>query len=752
MSNATRGGQIVFHNIRMFIQIQKTLIKYGLWIALLLVILGAYLYAINGHQEDIINAWYYVKFNATLSLVPDTAATETIVYHGVPRTLPIAALAHSQALKAQWDRVWLVLQCLALAAFTVVFVIGTLVMRFFQRQGDEKTQDQFIRGMSVVTPKELEKNLKKNRQCSPFKLDGRRLFIDEFEVQHMLLDGTTGVGKSVALRQLLTWIRKKGDKAIIYDKGCTFVSKFYDSKRDVILNPFDARTAYWDVWCDGKTMTDFENQAAALIPQHGDGDPFWVQAARTIFATTAYKMFCETPDSCTTEKLLELILKSDLSLLSQFLQKTEANSLMDERGAKTAISVKSIIAAYIKSLRFLEGLGDPIPLKQTEQVKEWDENKQRHVVNTRPKTAHRRRFGIKDWVQNDKDNGFLFLSSQAERHASMRPLISMWLSIASTAILGMEDNPDRRIWIIIDEMPTLHKLPELPETIAEVRKFGGCYVLGIQSYAQLKKNYGQNAADELFDLLNTRLFYRSPSHPMAQLTSKELGEQEISQAREQYSYGAETIRDGVSIGRQTVTRPTVSPSEIMQLKNMQFWLRTPGDYPVTKVDLRFDAMPTIASPFIERTMPNTDIGQKLDELLILNQFIALNMLNDEDKATHLRCYQLDEEENGEDVKRHEQFERKAVRDKAQSQINAERKAREDHDKETQANTPEVDNSSPEARPPSPTKQRQDVDPELEQRREREQKEEETLEQDMRHNDEVATVEVDHGQDEHEVSI
>ncbi|MCV5373097.1 type IV secretion system DNA-binding domain-containing protein, partial [Escherichia coli] len=86
--------------------------------------------------------------------------------------------------------------------------------------------------------------------------------------------------------------------------------------------------------------------------------------------------------------------------------------------------------------------------------------------------------------QDDNQKGFLFLSSNAQQHASLRPLISMWLAIASNAMLGLKEDEDRRIWVIMDEMPSLHKLPELGSIIAEVRKFGGCYLIGIQSYAQ----------------------------------------------------------------------------------------------------------------------------------------------------------------------------------------------------------------------------------------------------------------------------
>lgn len=149
---------------------------------------------------------------------------------------------------------------------------------------------------------------------------------------------------------------------------------------------------------------------------------------------------------------------------------------------------------------------------------------------------------------------------------------------------------------------SLHKLPELGSITAEVRKFGGCYLIGIQSYAQLLKTYGKNAADEMFDLLNTRFFFRAPSAQMAQISSKDLGEQEVDISKENVSYGANTLRDGVSLGHQTVTRPVVSPSEIQALDDLLCYLRTPGVDLITKLDLEFDVMKDICPSFNKRSV------------------------------------------------------------------------------------------------------------------------------------------------------
>lgn len=654
-SNYTRGGQITFHNITMFFQINAKLVR---WMGYGILLLTALLCFSFIDQDTLKGTYYFWLYNVIAKIKPDTHEVFTLWEGMTYKSTLGQQLANPFFIEAN-AKFWFSLQLYFLASLLSGLTLFTLAMSFFKKKGDEQTDDHFIRGIQIATPPELASILKKANKQSDFALDGHKIFKQHFECQHLLFDGTTGSGKSVALRKFLRWIKNRGDKAIIYDKGCTFVSKFYNPDTDIILNAFDERCAYWDVWCDAKDATDFENMSAALIPMHGDGDPFWVQSARTIFTSTAYKMVNEP--NRTTERLLELMLTSELESLSEYLKGTESASLVSDKIQKTAISIKSVLAAYIKSLRFLEGLDK--------------KDDQGNLV--------RPRFSIREWVKNKDENGFLFLSSNAQQHASLRPLLSMWLSIASTSILEQEEDHDRRIWVVMDEAPSLHKLPELAETIAEVRKFGGCYVIGIQSFAQLKKIYGTNAALEMFDLLNTRFFFRSPSNEMAKISSQDLGEQEMDISKENYSYGAHAMRDGISLGHQTITRPAVTPSEIMQLDDLQCWLRSPGDFPITKLDLKFDKMRSICPPFIRREYASSETMQSIEHMLTYCQISALNLLSPDDQnklmSVHTGQFDDDTERNAEEERM------KATIDKAKA---AQKKAEDKKDKFTTDKTVE----------------------------------------------------------------
>ncbi|HHY0497223.1 type IV conjugative transfer system coupling protein TraD [Vibrio parahaemolyticus] len=617
--STTRGGQITFHNIRMWWQVNVTTIKYVNIISGLLGLLATWLIT---SANTLTGAYYYTLFWLFNKLGFSLKRNVVVEWEGqrYSSTLgkqlenPTLAQCHQEFLQALFVGV-----LVYVIASTVLFV---LINHWFKKKGQEQSEDNHIRGFQLAEPKQVTAELKKKKKLSPFALDGHRLFVSQFEVKHLLIDGTTGAGKSVAIRKLLRWIRERGDKAIIYDKGCDFVSKFYDPHKDVILNPFDERCAAWDIWSDAKDAPDFESLAAALIPQHGEGDPFWVDSARTIFSATAYQMMLDDKLECSIENLLHIILTSELSTLGEHLKGTEASSLVSKSIEKTAISIKSVLATYIKSLRYLHGLDE----------KDSQGNRKRAP------------FSITDWVQDESQQGFLFLSSNARQHTALRPLISMWLAIASNAILGMEPDEDRRIWVIIDEMPTLHKLPELTHIISEVRKFGGCYLLGLQSYAQLETTYGRNAARVIFDLLNTRFFFRAPSKAMASVASDDLGEQEIDISRENISYGANALRDGVSLGHQNKTRPVVSPAEIQGLDDLECYLRTPNSMLITKLQLKYDRMSNIQPSFMKRNIPGGKEMDRIDQALIFHELIALHEL-DETQRNRLLAIQQSTYEN-----------------------------------------------------------------------------------------------------------
>ena len=87
-------------------------------------------------------------------------------------------------------------------------------------------------------------------------------------------------------------------------------------------------------------------------------------------------------------------------------------------------------------------------------------------------------FSIKDWVNGDEDGGWLFINSTPNELDTLKPLISAWTNIA---IKGILDRPhssgNNKLWFVMDELPSMQKIPSLPIVLAQGRKYGACVVV-----------------------------------------------------------------------------------------------------------------------------------------------------------------------------------------------------------------------------------------------------------------------------------
>ena len=385
----------------------------------------------------------------------------------------------------------------------------------------------------------------------------------------------TGSGKTVLISDLVAQIRARGERCVIYDKMGSYTRSFYDPDRDVLLNPLDARAPRWSPFLEARNPRDFDTMAAALIPQQRDTvDPFWVTAARQLFANGAGVLW---ERGVTDNKVLvDHLLKTELTKLAEAMEGTVAQSIVDPENPKTALSVRAMLTAHLGALEVLPDTGEP--------------------------------FSIRDWIAREDraggvpDNGgsFLFLTSRGDQHASLRGLISTWIEIAVNSLLSLDQADGRRIWIVLDELPTLHQVPSLQPGLAESRQFGGCFVLGIQVVSSLRDLYGRNGAETISGLCGTRVVLAAPDKDTAQWSADSLGRAEIEEVSEGVSYGANTIRDGVSLTPKRELRPLALASEIMQLPNLQGYLKFPGPLPVAGIRLDYVVRPKAAERFVPR--------------------------------------------------------------------------------------------------------------------------------------------------------
>ncbi|WPE96034.1 type IV secretion system DNA-binding domain-containing protein (plasmid) [Pseudomonas aeruginosa] len=456
------------------------------------------------------------------------------------------------------------IRAFAVALFLSVFGFVAAYVAL-AKKGRGLSQEKLLRGGRLVEPKELQKSVNKvgasDIEIGPIAIPKGT------EVQHSLVTGAPGVGKSVLISQILDRVADRGESAIVYDKTGDFVAKYFDPSRgDVILNPLDSRCPAWTPWEELRHPADSLRLAKSLIPDGSGEGAYFHSSAQGILAAGLREM--ERRGTRDIAELLRLVVTGTHSELEKLIGVSPAAAALREGNEKALASILSTAGTYTEALQWLPASGEAFSIRGF--VEEIDG-----------------RTGRRPW---------LFLTSREDFHQTLRPLLGCWIEAAAAAILSLQAKSDRRIWMSLDELPSLGKLSSVQTLLAQGRKYGAAAVLGLQSLAQVREIFGRDGAEALSGLASTRVVFRAPDADSAAWLSRELGERDSEEMKE--SYRTELEGAGSStLAAQRETRPLVLPTEIQQLQNLHAYIRLPGDLPISLIQLTPKDRPTVARHF-----------------------------------------------------------------------------------------------------------------------------------------------------------
>lgn len=152
-------------------------------------------------------------------------------------------------------------------------------------------------------------------------------------------------------------------------------------------------------------------------------------------------------------------------------------------------------------------------------------------------------------------------------------------------------------------------MPSLKEVLAEGRKYGACFVATIQDLHQLRTIYGREATEALLSCFNTTVCFRTGSNESAVWAEHYFGCQEVLEMREGFSYGANDMRDGVTLNQERRKSSVIMSSEFSKLNDLEAYLKLPGNFPITKLKFKYQEKPDIAEPLVARDIQDMLIAR-----------------------------------------------------------------------------------------------------------------------------------------------
>jgi type IV conjugative transfer system coupling protein TraD len=569
--HSTVGGQVLAHRFRMMTQNWKIIITIGKFSGLISFIW--YLL----HKWNFYQIWNYLCclkaiFRENTTTLPTTMFNSSWLLnnHGQWRKVLDNFIINCSALM-QFKRAVDETMFLGLKIGVMVAIFSMGFMIFINKKlGKSLTEKkELLSGYNYVDAETLRKSVKNKSDITLAAIP----YPKNSEARHTIITGTTGSGKTNIMIELIDQIRAKNEKAIIVDTVGTFVEKYYRDG-DIILNPLDVRSVFWSFLdeCKNDFSGDIllKNTAACLLGRGNIHDKFWEDAAEIVFVETAKKIIAEKKS---TDEFLNLLCRVSLGEIQKYLRGTYAYSLMDQNADKMAISIRATLITAVSVFDIL---------------KESKNN-----------------FSIRNWINSDA-KGILFLSCTPLQRTALIPLITAWMSMAMESLMqqenfcsinGSSDSP-ARLWFFVDELHNLKRLPKIETSLAEIRKFGGCFVMGTQMISQLNAIYGYETARTLTGLCGTKIIMNIPEPETAKYMSEFLGEKEEISTSKTISYGANTTRDGVNISQQNTKKSSVPYGEIMNLKTGEAFIKFSGIDLIAKT--QFELHEEKTENFLER--------------------------------------------------------------------------------------------------------------------------------------------------------
>jgi type IV secretory pathway TraG/TraD family ATPase VirD4 len=366
------------------------------------------------------------------------------------------------------------------------------------------------------------------------------------ETKHFKMIGTTGTGKSTAIRELLTGALERGDRAVIADPDGSYINAFYDPNRgDIILNPFDSRAARWDLFGEMTTMFDADQLSRSLIADTEGAESSWRNYAR-VFLTSLLRQLHRVKHDDVGE-LYRLISTTPVEDLRDLLGDTPAGPYLAQDNGRFFGAVRAVANTHLSALE--------------------------HIANQRSGTS----LSVRSWIRTGR--GVLFLPYRANEIATLRSIISTWMRLAIYETMSQPEGDARRdqlLWFAIDELDALGVIDGLKDALARLRKFGGRCIIGLQSIAQVSGSYGRSEAQTIVENCGNTLILRcsaSEGGGTARFASSLIGEREIIREQITKSRRPNELFSSQSIAQHHVTESAVLASEIEQLPDLQGFLK-----------------------------------------------------------------------------------------------------------------------------------------------------------------------------------
>lgn len=452
----------------------------------------------------------------------------------------------------------------------LIFSIGYKMKAFRKDAYSGEKYKKFLRGTQIVTPEYMD-SIVREKKDSKYQLTIADIKIPfSVESLHFLENGSTGTGKSVAIKEVVNCIKnrkrlytehnnkviasgkgdlKQLDRMVVIDPNGDLYSIFANPKKDILLNPYDERTKGWNLFNEIHNEYDYDRFSFSIVPRSEGESEKWNSYARLLLRETM-KYVHKTYDNPTLRDVQVLACELEEEELKKILDGTEAKSMF-VKGADKALG----------SARFT--LSDRLP-----------------AFNLMPNGD----FSILKALSDESEIGDIYITWREDQVESLKPLITTFADIFISGMLSLPPSKTRSIFVFLDELASMDAISSLRAGLEKGRKHGLKIFAGVQSVKQLASIYGDKESIILMsNFRNLVVLGGASTDPeTSDFMSKAIGSMQVLREKVSRSTGNGNSK---SVEVINYTEEVVLPSEIASLPILHLFIKFAGEYPVTRTKL-----------------------------------------------------------------------------------------------------------------------------------------------------------------------
>ena len=348
------------------------------------------------------------------------------------------------------------------------------------------------------------------------------------ELGSMTISGAQGSGKTQLLMRIARAAQRRHDHIIIVDNKGDLTERMPNdsafgarngeferrvSVMPILLAPQDERSWVWDIAKDLPTLFDIEQFAEIMMPAPPNTDDFWVKTARAVLIACIEGLRARHKKDWTWEQLAQSVERpvEELRQDAQDHYRTALDFLDHEKAQKQVLSTVAQFRASLAVVRFL-GLAWPDKLYKAG-----------------------RRFSVFNFVRTGRmptdtfrePSGRTVIVQRSGRFSTISDVwISAFFTFAGRFASGsdMPDSDQHPLWLLVDEMSALPRIPDIEDFPERGRSKGLRVVLAYQVGAKIVQRYGSDFYTNMEGLSGMRFIGLMNWSEEAKQTSERFGE------------------------------------------------------------------------------------------------------------------------------------------------------------------------------------------------------------------------------------